>query len=82
MLSHARRALTLTLTSDGQTTVTVLRLGQDGRLGQIMATKLTLFPGRYVVTGSRRGYKDVRHELTLSSDTPNPTLTVVCDEPI
>ena len=82
MLSHARRALTLTLTSDGQTTVTVLRLGQDGRLGQIMETKLTLFPGRYVVTGSRRGYKDVRHELTLSSDTPNPTLTVVCDEPI
>ena len=82
MLSHARRALTLTLTSDGQTTVTVLRLGQDGRLGQIMETRLTLFPGRYVVTGSRRGYKDVRHELTLSSDTPNPTLTVVCDEPI
>ena len=82
MLSHARRALTLTLNSDGQTTVTVLRLGQDGRLGQIMETKLTLFPGRYVVTGSRRGYKDVRHELTLSSDTPNPTLTVVCDEPI
>ena len=82
MLSHARRALTLTLTSDGQTTVTVLRLGQDGRLGQLMETKLTLFPGRYVVTGSRRGYKDVRHELTLSSDTPNPTLTVVCDEPI
>ena len=82
MLSHARRALTLTLTSDGKTTVTVLRLGQDGRLGQIMETKLTLFPGRYVVTGSRRGYKDVRQELTLSSDTPNPTLTVVCDEPI
>ena len=82
MLSHARRALTLTLTSDGQTTVTVLRLGQDGRLGQIMETRLTLFPGRYVITGSRRGYKDVRHELTLSSDTPNPTLTVVCDEPI
>ena len=44
MLSHARRALTLTLTSDGQTTVTVLRLGQDGRLGQIMETRLTLFP--------------------------------------
>ena len=82
MLSHARRALTLTLTSDGQTTVTVLRLGQDGRLGQIMETRLTLFPGRYVVTGSRRGYKDVRHEFTLSSDTPNPTLTVVCNEPI
>ena len=82
MLSHARRALTLTLTSDGQTTVTVLRLGQDGRLGQIMETRLTLFPGRYVITGSRRGYKDVRHELTLSSDTPNPTLTVVCNEPI
>jgi hypothetical protein len=41
-----------------------------------------LFPGRYVVVGSRAGYKDVRHELTLSSDAPNPALTVVCDEPI
>lgn len=82
MLSHARRELTLTLTSDAQTTVTVLRLGEEGRLGPITETRLTLFPGRYVVTGSRTGYKDVRHELTLSSDTPNPTLTVVCDEPI
>ena len=82
MLSHARRELTLTLTSDAKTIVTVLRLGRDGRLGQITETRLTLFPGRYVVVGSRAGYKDVRHELTLSSDAPNPALTVVCDEPI
>ena len=82
ILSHARRELTLTLTSDAQTTITVLRLGKDGRLGQITETSLTLFPGRYVVVGSRAGYKDVRHELTLSTDTPNRMLTVVCEEPI
>ena len=82
ILSHARRELTLTLSSDAQTTITVLRLGEDGRLGQITETSLTLFPGRYVVTGSRTGYKDVRHELTLSTDTPNRMLTVVCEEPI
>jgi tetratricopeptide (TPR) repeat protein len=82
ILSHARRELTLTLTSDAQTTITVLRLGEDGRLGQITETSLTLFPGRYVVVGSRAGYKDVRHELTLSTDTPNRRLTVVCEEPI
>ena len=82
MLSHARRELTLTLTSDALTTVTVLRLGKAGRLGQITQTKLTLFPGRYVVTGSRTGYKDVRHELTLTGETLNHALNVVCDEPI
>ena len=82
MLSHARRALTLTLTSDAQTTVTVLRLGDDGRLGKINQTTLTLIPGRYVVTGSRQGYKDVRHEVTLTIDDPDPSLSVICDEPI
>lgn len=81
-LSQARRALTLMLTSDAQTTVTVLRLGEDGRLGQMTETMLTLFPGRYVITGSRPGYKDVRHELTLTIDMPKRTLSVICDEPI
>lgn len=82
LLSHARRELTLTLTSDTQTTVTVLRRGEDGRLGQINQTALTLFPGRYVVTGTRQGYKDVRHEVTLTIDEPARTLSVVCDQPI
>jgi hypothetical protein len=82
LLSHARRELTLTLMSDTQTTVTVLRRGEDGRLGQINQTALTLFPGRYVVTGTRQGYKDVRHEVTLTIDEPARTLSVVCDQPI
>jgi hypothetical protein len=68
----------LTITSDGQTQVTVLRIGAAGDLGQITTQQLTLIPGRYILVGSRPGYRDVRQELTLSVDEPNPSIAVIC----
>ncbi len=82
LIRNARRPLPLTITSDGQTQVTVLRIGAAGDLGQITTQQLTLIPGRYILVGSRPGYRDVRQELTLSVDEPNPSIAVICQDRI
>ena len=76
----ARRPLTLNLSSDGLTDVTVLKVGPEGALGLFTEKSLNLIPGRYVITGSRRGYADVTHDIELKPDTPEILLRVACEE--
>jgi hypothetical protein len=78
----ARRPVTLNLSSDGLTNATVLKVGPEGVLGLFMETSLQLIPGRYVITGSRKGYVDVRHNIELKPDAPEITLRVACEEKI
>jgi hypothetical protein len=67
------------LESDGETEVTVYRVG---RLGRFQTRQLELRPGSYTVVGSRRGYRDVRRELEVAPGQSPPPLRIVCQEAI
>lgn len=67
------------LRSDNLTDVTVYQIGN---LGKFQQQELTLKPGTYTVTGTRKGYRDVRQEITISANTTNNPVVVQCVEPI
>ncbi len=77
-LSYAKTPVTVSLVSDGNTDVTVLRVQ---RLGAFETTLLTLRPGQYTAMGVRTGYRDVRvnFEVVPGADT---TIEVRCEEAI
>lgn len=62
LLALAARPIAVTFTSDAATEVTVYRIGAIGRFSQKV---LELRPGRYVVTGSRPGRRDVRLDVIV-----------------
>jgi serine/threonine protein kinase len=80
-LAEARTLVTVVLESDGETEVTVSRVGPLGRFRQ---RSLALRPGRYAIVGTRRGYRDVRRELVVprGAGSPAPALVVRCEEAI
>lgn len=78
-LEQARIPREVTLRSDGMTQVAILRVQ---RLGQFSNTTLSLTPGRYVATGSRSGYRDVRQEFVVPFEESPPEVTVICAESI
>ncbi|MCZ6507980.1 MAG: hypothetical protein O7A04_08045 [Acidobacteria bacterium] len=67
------------LRSDNETAVVVYRVGQ---LGTFESRELELRPGRYVVVGSRAGYRDVRLTLTVEPGVEPPPLVIRCEEEI
>ena len=69
----------VTLASDGETEVTIRRVGG---LGAFDRRTVELAPVTYTVIGSRRGYRDVRRELVVTPEGEPPELTVACEEPI
>ncbi|MEM7246817.1 MAG: hypothetical protein AAF533_15805 [Acidobacteriota bacterium] len=77
-IASAAQPVAVTLESDDSTEVTVYRVG---RLGRFRQQVLELRPGRYTVTGSRAGYRDVRHELVVKAGAPT-RLHVACRERI
>jgi tetratricopeptide (TPR) repeat protein len=79
VLRLARTPVRLTVESDGETEVSVLRVE---RLGTLESTELDLNPGRYVLVGRRQGYRDVREEIVLAQGTRTARVTVQCTEPI
>lgn len=79
LLEEARIPVTVILNSDRETDVTVYRVG---KLGRFTSKQVTLRPGRYVITGTRAGYRDVRVELTLSANAAPPPVQIQCVEPI
>ena len=72
-------AVTVELRSDAETAVTIYRVG---RFGAFTERAVELRPGAYTVVGSRRGYRDVRHDLVIEPGQTPPVLTVICDEKI
>ena len=79
LLRAAAIPVSVTLRSDGQTEITVLRVAQ---LGTFTETELRLRPGLYTVVGSRRGYVDTRRQFrVLSGQSPEPVY-VACEQPI
>ncbi len=76
-LADARTPVAVVIESDGLTEVAVSRVG---RLGTLTRRTVDLRPGEYTVTGSRRGYRDVRRRLTVSAGTIVPPVVVRCEE--
>lgn len=79
MIDQATTAMTVTLKSDGLTTVQVYHVG---RLGQFISQQLKLYPGTYTVVGSRAGYRDVRQTLTVTPGQQPSDLDIRCEETI
>ena len=65
--------------SDGQTRIVVQRIGI---FGTFTRKELQLKPGRYVVVGSREGFRDVRREINITPSGPQPVIDVRCTEAI
>ena len=78
-LRRAMTKVTVRLTSDNLTQVTLHRVG---RLGQFQEREVKLTPGTYTLVGSRPGYKDVRLELIIAPETDPPNVFVACREPV
>jgi len=70
---------TVTLNSDGLTSVQIYHVG---RLGQFVEQQVELRPGTYTVVGSRPGYRDVRHTLTVKPGAEQPSLDIRCEESV
>jgi serine/threonine protein kinase len=78
-LEAASIPMRVRIESDNLTEVTVYRVG---RLGTFFSHELELRPGTYTVVGSRKGFRDVRHELVVvAGEDPEP-LVVQCEEEI
>ena len=77
ILEIAANPVSVTLLSDNQTEITILKLGPIGRFS---SKGLQLRPGRYVMTGSRDGCRDVRKEVDVAPDMP--PVTIQCEETI
>ena len=78
-LADARTTVQVLLESDGQTDLTLSRVGS---LGTLTRRTVDLRPGTYTVVGSRRGYRDVRRQFTIAPGSPAPTIVVRCEEAI
>lgn len=79
LLAEAARPVRVTLRSDNQTEITLFRVG---RLGMFEQFELELRPGTYTVTGTRRGYRDVRQQFTIKPGASAGPFTIRCEEPI
>ncbi|MDJ0883109.1 MAG: protein kinase [Desulfobacterales bacterium] len=78
-IKAAQTIVPVTLLSDGQTEVAVLRVA---RLGRITRRTLELRPGIYTVVGARNGYKDVRQTIRVEADQQALQVSIACKEKI
>ncbi len=79
LVARAGTPVTVTLNSDGLTSVVVYRIR---RLGEFNTKQLELLPGDYTIVGSRPGYRDVRKVITVRPGMPPLPLLVRCEEVI
>ena len=83
-LGSADVSIKVTLFSDGVSDVSLTKAGAKKIvLGKFDSQNLALKPGRYVLSGSRLGYHDVRRELELTPKGNGvQSFTIRCDTPI
>jgi hypothetical protein len=79
VIKRSQIPIEINLLSDNHTQVTIYRVGKLGTFQQI---SVQLVPGRYIVVGSRKGYRDVRIELTVEGVNPVPAVPIICTEKI
>jgi len=69
----------LFIKSDNQTQISLNRFGE---LGNFTNKELQLKPGEYTFVGSRKGYRDVRHQITIMPNSPQHTIEISCIEKV
>lgn len=67
----------LLIHSDNLTQVTIYKVA---RLGSFEQKQLSLRPGKYTITGTRQGYRDVLKVVELKPGTNNQSLTIRTEE--
>lgn len=77
-IHYAKTPVAVSITSDGATDITLLRVR---RLGTLAKQTLSLRPGTYTAVGIRDGFRDVRVVFDVRPDQDN-AVTVNCIEPI
>lgn len=78
-IALATTPVTVAFASDGQTQVTLYKVGDLGRFDR---KSLSLKPGKYVAVGVRPGYRDVRKSFEVSAQSSNAPIVIRCEEPI
>jgi len=79
LIVEAETPRTVTLSSDGLTTVKIYHVGV---LGEFTNQQLELRPGTYTVVGSRPGYRDVRRTLTVKPGPQQQAVDIRCEESV
>ncbi|GLS27673.1 hypothetical protein [Marinibactrum halimedae] len=78
-LIKAQTPITVQLRSDNITNVTLYRVG---KLGIFSEHTMELKPGAYTLVGTRKGYRDVRKDITINAGGSPPIITIQCEERI
>lgn len=79
LITVARIPITIELNSDNKTDVTIYRVGSFGKISN---SEVQLYPGDYTIVGKRRGYRDVRFQLTLLAGELVQPIYISCTEKI
>jgi hypothetical protein len=79
LLKRAATPIQVDLVSDNATDVSIYRVA---KLGHFATHSLELRPGKYVVVGSRPGYRDVRIEFRVGPEIEAKPIIVRCEEAI
>lgn len=79
LLKLANSPVDVVIRSDNQTHVVLFRVADLGRFEQ---RSLQLRPGRYVASGTRSGFRDVRVEFTVTGREKQEQIVVRCEEPV
>ncbi|MCP5140216.1 MAG: protein kinase [Chromatiales bacterium] len=78
-LKIAAQPVPVQFESDNQTNVVIYKIGT---LGVFSSRTLDLRPGRYVVVGTRDGYRDVRRNIRVDPAGNMPPVVIRCEEAI
>lgn len=79
VLKASQTPVDVVLTSDSNTYVTLFRVA---KLGVFDKTAVSLKPGRYIVAGTRMGFRDVRIEFTVTGERFDRPIAISCNEAI
>ncbi len=79
LIPQYEKPVHVVLESDSQT---LLSLSGVGALGSFAHRELELLPGKYTLTGTRNGYRDVRRELVVKPGDGNPAFELHCTDTI
>lgn len=79
LLQVANSPVDVLFLSDNQTQVVLFRVAELGRFDQL---SVKLRPGKYVVAGTRNGFRDVRVEFIVTGNPMAEPIVVRCGEPV
>ena len=79
VIERSQIPIEVLLVSDQQTDVTLFKVA---KLGAFQERRVQLTPGRYIIAGSRKGYRDVRIELTVTATEEIGPVQISCTERI